>query len=107
MQETGLRLFHKRVPLVIVYEGWDAAGKGGNIRRVTEKLDPRGYKVTSIAAPTPSELVIPFSVAFLESPPESGAYQHFWARLVWKGAGGTSGGILFTPGVVTGLPGDQ
>jgi polyphosphate kinase 2 (PPK2 family) len=37
--------------LVMVYEGWDAAGKGGNIKRVTEKLDPRGYEVFSIAAP--------------------------------------------------------
>jgi polyphosphate kinase 2 (PPK2 family) len=41
---------HKRT-LVVVYEGWDAAGKGGNIKRVTEKLDPRGYEVFSIAAP--------------------------------------------------------
>ncbi len=55
-RELEFELFHRRVPLVIVYEGWDAAGKGGNIRRVTEKLDPRGYKVTSIAAPSQSEL---------------------------------------------------
>ena len=41
---------HKR-PLVLVFEGWDAAGKGGAIKRVTEKLDPRGYEVYSIAAP--------------------------------------------------------
>jgi polyphosphate kinase 2 (PPK2 family) len=37
--------------LVIVYEGWDAGGKGGNIKRITEKLDPRGYEVFPIAAP--------------------------------------------------------
>lgn len=41
---------HKR-PLVVVFEGWDAAGKGGIIKRVTEKLDPRGYEVFPIAAP--------------------------------------------------------
>jgi polyphosphate kinase 2 (PPK2 family) len=41
---------HKRL-LIVVYEGWDAAGKGGNIKRVTEKLDPRGYEVFNIAAP--------------------------------------------------------
>ena len=35
----------------MVYEGWDAGGKGGNIKRVTEKLDPRGYEVFPIAAP--------------------------------------------------------
>jgi polyphosphate kinase 2 (PPK2 family) len=37
--------------VVLVFEGWDAAGKGGAIRRLTEKLDPRGYHVYSIAAP--------------------------------------------------------
>ena len=33
------------------FEGWDAAGKGGTIRRITEKLDPRDYIVWPIAAP--------------------------------------------------------
>ena len=36
-------------------EGWDAAGKGGVIKRITEHLDPRGFKVWSIAAPEPHE----------------------------------------------------
>jgi AMP-polyphosphate phosphotransferase len=45
-----------RVPLVIVYEGWDAAGKGGNIRRLTERLDPRFFTVHAISKPTPEEL---------------------------------------------------
>lgn len=30
--------------MIITYEGWDAAGKGGNIKRITEALDPRGMK---------------------------------------------------------------
>ena len=45
-------LYTQRQSVVVVYEGWDAAGKGGNIRRVTEKLDPRGYHVYSISAPS-------------------------------------------------------
>lgn len=40
---------------VLVFEGWDASGKGGSIRRLTEKLDPRGYKVHPIGAPTETE----------------------------------------------------
>lgn len=48
-------LYRKRIPLIVVYEGWDAAGKGGNIRRVTEALDPRGYEVSPIASPQPHE----------------------------------------------------
>jgi len=51
LRTLGYQLYtHKRL-LVVVYEGWDAAGKGGNIKRVTERLDPRGYEVIPIAAP--------------------------------------------------------
>lgn len=40
---------------VIVFEGWDTAGKGGSIKRLTERLDPRGYHVWPIGAPTEDE----------------------------------------------------
>ncbi len=48
-------LYRKKIPVVIVYEGWDAAGKGGNIKRVASGLDPRGYEVIPIASPTAAE----------------------------------------------------
>lgn len=48
-------LYLARVPAVIAYEGWDAGGKGGNIKRLTRGLDPRGYEVVPIAAPTAEE----------------------------------------------------
>jgi polyphosphate:AMP phosphotransferase len=48
-------IYVHRIPLVIMYEGWDAAGKGGNIRRLVEEMDPRGYEVVSIAAPNEVE----------------------------------------------------
>ncbi|MBE9395891.1 polyphosphate kinase [Pontibacterium sp. N1Y112] len=44
---------HKRA--IIVFEGWDASGKGGAIRRLTERLDPRGFHVHPIGAPSPNE----------------------------------------------------
>lgn len=40
---------------IIVFEGWDASGKGGAIRRLTEKLDPRGFHVHPISAPSVEE----------------------------------------------------
>jgi polyphosphate:AMP phosphotransferase len=43
------------VSTLLVFEGWDAAGKGGAIRRVTEALDARDYSVVPIAAPTDEE----------------------------------------------------
>ncbi len=52
LRELAYQLYVRKRPMIIVYEGWDAGGKGGNIKRVTEKLDPRGYEVYSIAAPT-------------------------------------------------------
>lgn len=52
LRELAYQLYLQNRLLIIVYEGWDAAGKGGNIRRVTERLDPRGYEVFAIAAPT-------------------------------------------------------
>lgn len=51
LRELTYLLYVQKRTMVVVYEGWDAAGKGGNIKRVTERLDPRGYEVFSIAAP--------------------------------------------------------
>lgn len=53
--ELHNRIYRKRVPVIIAYEGWDAAGKGGNIKRITEALDPRGFEVFPIASPEPHE----------------------------------------------------
>ncbi|TLU67215.1 polyphosphate kinase [Thalassotalea litorea] len=47
--------FHQGRRVIIVLEGWDASGKGGLIRRITERLDPRGFRVYPIAAPTKDE----------------------------------------------------
>jgi polyphosphate kinase 2 (PPK2 family) len=51
LRELAYQLYVQQRTLILVYEGWDAGGKGGNIKRVTERLDPRGYEVFSIAAP--------------------------------------------------------
>ena len=56
LHHCALKLYEKRRSLILVTEGWDAAGKGGAIRRLTEKLDPRSYQVFAIAAPTREEL---------------------------------------------------
>jgi AMP-polyphosphate phosphotransferase len=42
-------------PLCVVFEGWDASGKGGAIKRLVAKLDPRHVRVKEFAAPTPDE----------------------------------------------------
>lgn len=49
-------LYRKQIPVVIGFEGWDAAGKGGAIRRLSWSLDPRGFRVVPVAGPTKEEL---------------------------------------------------
>jgi len=43
-------------PLCVVFEGWDASGKGGAIKRLTAPLDPRHVRVAQFAAPSADEL---------------------------------------------------
>ncbi|MCR5654365.1 MAG: polyphosphate:AMP phosphotransferase [Lachnospiraceae bacterium] len=55
LSELHNELYRRHIPVIIAYEGWDAAGKGGNIKRVAAALDPRGYEVHPIASPEPHE----------------------------------------------------
>jgi polyphosphate kinase 2 (PPK2 family) len=57
--ELELEMYQKRVPLMLMYEGWDAAGKGGNIKRVCQAIDARAYTVFPSPAPTKPELMHP------------------------------------------------
>lgn len=55
LRELEFQMYEHRVPALVLYEGWDAGGKGGNIKRLTELLDPRGYSVHAFAAPAGEE----------------------------------------------------
>ena len=48
----GFQVYQRKRPVVLVFEGWDAAGKGGAIHRITAEIDPRSYVVHPIAAPS-------------------------------------------------------
>lgn len=72
LKELHNRLYRKKVPVVIVYEGWDAAGKGGNIKRITEALDPRGFEVHPIASPEPHEKARHYLWRFWTKLPKTG-----------------------------------
>ena len=65
-------LYRRKIPVVIAYEGWDAAGKGGNIKRITAALDPRGYQVLPIASPEPHEKARHFLWRFWTRLPKDG-----------------------------------
>lgn len=73
--ELNLLSRHKKFrqkSLIIVFEGADAAGKGGAIRRVTGALDARHYQVTPVAAPTEEERAQPYLWRFWRNMPRKG-----------------------------------
>jgi AMP-polyphosphate phosphotransferase len=74
VQET---YYHEKRRAIVVFEGWDAAGKGGAIRRLTEHLDPRGAKVWPIAAPKPEEQGRHYLYRFWTRLPEPGTIAVF------------------------------
>lgn len=78
LQKELRRLQHlcyvERKPVVILYEGWDAAGKGGNIRRLIRELDPRGYDVVPVAAPEGAEKRHHYLWRFWRSLPKAGHF---------------------------------
>lgn len=71
------RLQSHRRSVVIVFEGPDAAGKGGCIRRITQCVDARFYRVIPIAAPTDEERAQPYLWRFWRHLPGRGKYAIF------------------------------
>lgn len=67
-----IALFQQKKRAVIVFEGTDAAGKGGAIRRMIHAMDPRGYRVYPIGPPSPAEA-------------ERHYLQRFWQRIPKNG----------------------
>ncbi len=72
LSELHNEVYRRKIPVVICYEGWDAAGKGGNIRRVAYPLDPRGVDVMPIASPEPHELNRQYLWRFWKRLPRTG-----------------------------------
>lgn len=65
-------LYNNKIGLIIAFEGMDAAGKGGAIKRLTQRLDPRGYLVHPISAPQPHELRYHYLQRFWRKLPQHG-----------------------------------
>lgn len=72
LSKLSYRLYKEKIPVIICYEGWDAAGKGGNIRRITEALDPRDFIVNPVASPEPHEKARFYLWRFWKNLPKTG-----------------------------------
>jgi polyphosphate kinase 2 (PPK2 family) len=72
------RKSHKNgLPVILVFEGWDAAGKGGAIRRLTKPLDAARYRVVPIAAPNGEERAYHYLWRFWRRLPRAGHWTIF------------------------------
>ena len=81
LRELEHAIYVRRIPVVVIYQGWDAAGKGGNIRRLTQDLDPRGYTVVPIGAPNDLEKAHHYLWRFWTQFPKAGhiaIYDRSW-----------------------------
>jgi polyphosphate:AMP phosphotransferase len=72
VRDLQYTLYKRKIPLIILYEGWDAAGKGGNIMRLLRHMNPRGYDVVPIGAPDQTELDHHYLWRFYTRFPKSG-----------------------------------
>ena len=66
------KIYKKKIPVIMAFEGWDAAGKGGAIKRISYALDPRGYEAVPVAAPDKRELNHHYLWRFWNNLPKSG-----------------------------------
>jgi polyphosphate kinase 2 (PPK2 family) len=72
LRELEFACYTGRVPAVVAFEGWDAAGKGGAIKRLIGALDPRGYRVIPVAGPRGDEATHHYLWRFWAHQPKAG-----------------------------------
>ncbi|KKG16665.1 phosphate:AMP phosphotransferase [Methanosarcina sp. 2.H.T.1A.6] len=72
LETLQYELFRKKRSVVIIFEGWDAAGKGGDIRRLVEELNPRLYKVVPVGSPNDTEKAHHYLWRFCDAIPMAG-----------------------------------
>lgn len=80
--QRRLHLLHRMLQAeqraaVVIFEGWDAAGKGGAIRRILPALDARHYRIVPISAPTKEELAHHYLWRFWQHIPRDGRITFF------------------------------
>ena len=72
IQKLHGELYRRRIPVVLGFEGWDAGGKGGAIKRLTQKMDSRGYVVHPTASPNDIERAHHYLWRFWTDMPKAG-----------------------------------
>ena len=76
-----MKLKDRKLPVLVLIEGWGAAGKGSAIGQIIRNIDPRFFKVFSMASPTEEERRKPFLYRYFERIPEAGKFHLSGFRL--------------------------
>lgn len=75
LEGQQMKLKDRKLPVLVLIEGWGAAGKGSAIGQIIKNIDPRFFKVfTMPATPTEEEARKPFLYRFFEKIPEAGKF---------------------------------
>lgn len=81
LNKLARQAHEKKISSILVFEGWDAGGKGGAIRRLTHAMDARNYQIIPIAAPTEEERLQHYLWRFWRHMPRAGQvtiYDRSW-----------------------------
>ena len=74
---SQMKIKDAKLPVMVIFEGWGAAGKGSVIGKVIRNIDPRFFRVRTFAQPTAEEKRYPFLRRYLLEIPEAGKFTFF------------------------------
>ena len=74
LYELQMKIKERKLPVLVLFEGWGSSGKGSTIGKVIKNIDPRFFKVATMSAPTEEELRKPFLYRYMKQIPEAGKF---------------------------------
>ena len=77
LYELQLKIKEAKLPVLVLLEGWSAAGKGSVIGRLIKNIDPRFFRVAAMARPTEEDLRRPFLYRFMKDIPGAGSFAFY------------------------------
>ena len=81
LYDLQTKIKEHRLPVLVLFEGWAAAGKGSVIGKVIKNIDPRFFKVATMTAPSEEEKRKPFLYRYMKQIPEEGKFTFSGFRL--------------------------
>ena len=74
LYDLQMKIKEHKIPVLVLFEGWSAAGKGSMIGKVIKNIDPRFFKVATMSVPSEEELRRPFLYRYMCQIPEQGKF---------------------------------